>query len=197
MSDGEDARCCCSSHCPFLLTGKSHLGNSALTAASEEAEFTLLICCDVRMGAAEWTEVEGGVTGMFQVTTHLGREETWVVMATQTDTKHHWVRRRNKQYCKHKNRSNCSSIMQSTCHYLLQFICMCICSVYLFPAGGTMAEHSELSDRLFALSEGDCHHQQQVKSKLQAETRKLLLQLRPLQEVLSHTHTHTHTHIHN
>lgn len=46
-----------------------------MTAASEEEEFTLLISCDVRMGAADWTEVEGGVTGLFQVQAHLGGGE--------------------------------------------------------------------------------------------------------------------------
>lgn len=42
----------------------------------QEAELTLLIGCDVRMGAADWTEVEGGITGLFQVEAHLGREDT-------------------------------------------------------------------------------------------------------------------------
>lgn len=35
---------------------------------------TLLIGCDVKMGTADQTEVEGGVTGLFQVQAHLRKD---------------------------------------------------------------------------------------------------------------------------
>ena len=42
----------------------------------------------MRLGAADWTEVEGGVTSLFQVLAHLRRVDSRavIVMATQTQT---------------------------------------------------------------------------------------------------------------
>lgn len=46
----------------------------------------MLIGTDVRMEAADWTELEGGVMCLFQVEAHLRREDTRVVMATKSVT---------------------------------------------------------------------------------------------------------------
>lgn len=91
---------------------------------------TLLISSDVNMGAADWTEVEGGVTRLFQVLAHL------VVHVVQL-------------------------AVLAVASWILHGLC-----VYLLPAGGADAEHSKLSDWLVALSEGNGHQQQQIKSKL-------------------------------
>lgn len=60
---------------------------------------------------------------------------------------------------------------------------------YLLSAPGALAEDSQLSDWFSALSEGDCHQNQQIKAKLLTATGKLRLQPHPLEKLLTHTRT--------
>lgn len=50
-------------------------------------DVTLVIGCDVRMGAADWTEIEGGVTGPFQVLAQLQGGRLSVVSIIQITNK--------------------------------------------------------------------------------------------------------------